>query len=131
MNNISALLGDALKWYLGVPMNDTNHPRLEIAEYGQRILGSNLLGLQIGNEPDLYGAHRIGGRSTNYTVQDYFTEFGQMMAAINSDAKIPVKNQIVGPSVTGGAKAWSTEEVFSTGYLQAYASNLGYIAVER
>ncbi|KZP07019.1 glycoside hydrolase family 79 protein [Athelia psychrophila] len=131
MNNISSLLGDALKWYLGVPMNDTSNPRLQIAEYGQKILGSNLLGLQIGNEPDLYGAHRLGGRSNNYTTKDYFTEFGQMMAAINRDAEIPVKNQIVGPSVTGGAKEWSTDEIFSTGYLQAYASNLGYIAVER
>ena len=26
-------------------------------EYGQKILGSNLLGIQAGNEPDLYAAH--------------------------------------------------------------------------
>lgn len=52
LSNISALVN--VKWYLGVPLNDSTDIRLEIAEYGQRILGDNLLGLQVGNEPDLY-----------------------------------------------------------------------------
>jgi len=38
-------------------MNDTNHLRLQIAEVGEAILGHNLLGLQVGNEPDLYGRY--------------------------------------------------------------------------
>ena len=50
--NVSSLVN--VKWYLGVPLNDSTDIRLEIAEYGQRILGDNLLGLQVGNEPDLY-----------------------------------------------------------------------------
>jgi hypothetical protein len=76
-SNISSLVG--AKWYLGnslsgiyhyyfgtndcfgiltgVPMNDTANPRLQIAEAGEAILGDNLLGLQVGNEPDLYGAY--------------------------------------------------------------------------
>lgn len=37
---------------LGVPMNDTAHLRLGIAEAGEAILGNRLIGLQIGNEPD-------------------------------------------------------------------------------
>lgn len=36
-------------------MNDTAHLRLQIAEVGSSVLGSNLLGFQVGNEPDLYG----------------------------------------------------------------------------
>ena len=55
LSNISALL--PVKWYLGVSLNDTSDLRLEIAEYGQRILGDNLLGLQVGNEPDLYARY--------------------------------------------------------------------------
>ena len=39
----------------GVGMNDTKNLRLQIAEVGEAILGENLLGLQVGNEPDLYG----------------------------------------------------------------------------
>ena len=30
---------------------------MEIVEQGQRILGDNLLGLQVGNEPDLYAQY--------------------------------------------------------------------------
>jgi hypothetical protein len=53
--NISALAN--VKWYLGVPFNDTANLRLQIAEVGQAILGDNLIGLQVGNEPDLYSAY--------------------------------------------------------------------------
>ena len=44
------------KWYLGIPMNDTTHLRLQIAELGDAILGDNVLGYQVGNEPDLYAS---------------------------------------------------------------------------
>ncbi|KAF7967416.1 hypothetical protein HWV62_34391 [Athelia sp. TMB] len=128
MGNISALV-PGVKWYLGVPMNDTSHLRLQIAEVGEAILGDNLLGLQVGNEPDLYGRHNFGGRSSDYSPQDYFNEFGAEMAGINADAQIPVKNNIVGPSTTGDV--WSPEQIFDTGYLSAYADNLGFISVEK
>jgi len=41
----------------GIPMNDTKNIRLQIGELGESILGSNLLGFQVGNEPDLYGRY--------------------------------------------------------------------------
>ena len=50
--NVSSLT--PAKWYLGIPFNDTAHPRLQIAELGEQIIGGNLLGFQLGNEPDLY-----------------------------------------------------------------------------
>ena len=43
--------------YTGIPMNDTTNLRLQIVEVGESILGSNLLGLQLGNEPDLYAGY--------------------------------------------------------------------------
>ncbi|EEB97859.1 hypothetical protein MPER_02732, partial [Moniliophthora perniciosa FA553] len=58
LGNISTLVN--VGWFLGIPMNDTNTGspiRLEIAEYSQQVLGDRLLGLQAGNEPDLYAAH--------------------------------------------------------------------------
>lgn len=55
LGNISALAN--IKWYLGVPFNDTANLRLQIAEVGEAVLGDNLLGLQVGNEPDLYSAY--------------------------------------------------------------------------
>jgi hypothetical protein len=55
--NISSLVN--VKWYLGIPLNDSNPAnfRLGIAEDGYPILGENLLGFQVGNEPDLYAAY--------------------------------------------------------------------------
>lgn len=38
----------------GIPFNDTVNWRLQIAELGEEILGDRLIGLQAGNEPDLY-----------------------------------------------------------------------------
>ncbi len=37
-------------------MNDTSNLRLQIAEVSESILGDNLIGLQLGNEPDLYAS---------------------------------------------------------------------------
>ena len=73
MANISSLVN--VKWFLGaycshpfllrradgrrlgVPFNDTENIHMEIVEQGQRILSDNLLGLQVGNEPDLYAQY--------------------------------------------------------------------------
>ena len=41
----------------GIPFNDTNNPRLQIAELSEAILGGNLGGFQLGNEPDLYAVY--------------------------------------------------------------------------
>ena len=56
LRNISSLVN--VRWYLGVPFNDTSNFRLAIVEQGQQILGDYLIGLQVGNEPDLYAAHQ-------------------------------------------------------------------------
>lgn len=54
MRNISDFVN--VHWFLGVPFNDTNW-RLAIVETGQAILGDFLIGMQAGNEPDLYATH--------------------------------------------------------------------------
>lgn len=50
--------GSTLTFLLGIPFNDTNNFRLGIAETGTAILGDYLIGLQAGNEPDLYLRHQ-------------------------------------------------------------------------
>lgn len=52
MANISQLVG--VQWYLGIPLNDSANLRLGIAEAADQILRDNILGFQVGNEPDLY-----------------------------------------------------------------------------
>jgi hypothetical protein len=73
MRGISSLVN--VRWYMGkfhptdllfyplmnlagIPFNDTTNFRLGIAEQGQAILGEYLIGLQAGNEPDLYARHQ-------------------------------------------------------------------------
>lgn len=56
MRDISGFVN--VHWYLGVPFNDSSNWRLEIVEQGQAILGDYLIGIQAGNEPDLYAQHQ-------------------------------------------------------------------------
>ncbi|TFY78580.1 hypothetical protein EWM64_g5434 [Hericium alpestre] len=55
MSNISSLAN--VHWYLGIPFFNTTPFDLSIMHEAQPILGDRLLGLQAGNEPDLYNAH--------------------------------------------------------------------------
>jgi hypothetical protein len=43
-----------VKWFFEIPFNDSANWHLTIAEKSQTILGNNLLGLQVGNEPDFF-----------------------------------------------------------------------------
>jgi hypothetical protein len=123
LGNISALLD--VRWYLGIPFNDTSNLRLQIAEVGEAVLGDKLLGLQVGNEPDLYAAH--GHRATTYGPYDYFGDFAILVNAVNADANIPIKNNLIAPSVSG---TWTPEEVWDTNFIPTYTGNLGALAVE-
>jgi hypothetical protein len=56
MANISAVVG--VDWYFGLPFNQSavenkSDNIYEVAQTAQAILGERLLGLQMGNEPDL------------------------------------------------------------------------------
>ncbi|KAI0354195.1 glycoside hydrolase family 79 protein [Trametes cingulata] len=123
LSNISSLVN--VKWYLGVPLNDTSDLRLEIVEWGERILGDNLIGLQVGNEPDLYQRH--GHRPEGYGPFDYFGEFGQVLATMRQMG-VPVTNNLIGPSLATGD--WVPEDVWNTGFIPAYSDALTALTVE-
>ncbi|TBU60015.1 hypothetical protein BD310DRAFT_947603 [Dichomitus squalens] len=124
LNNVSHLV--SAKWYLGIPMNDTSHLRLQIAEQADAILGDNVLGYQVGNEPDLYATH--GSRPPTYGVQDYFNEFGTVVDGLKSDQKITeASTKLVAPSFQG---KWKAEDLWATGYLNAYAPAIKTISFE-
>ncbi|KAH9850912.1 hypothetical protein C2E23DRAFT_734171 [Lenzites betulinus] len=137
LSNVSSLVNT--KWYLGVPFNDTNNLRLQIAELGEEILGDNLIGFQAGNEPDLYGANNHGHRPKTYSPWDYFGEFGVFTQAYNNDTKITRKKSLIAPSTDGGN--WpdplnpssfpiGAEPVWNTGFVQQYDDFLSALAVE-
>lgn len=127
----------------GIPFNDTNW-RLQIAEYGQAILGDHLLGLQGGNEPDyylryirrpliLYNANCLhlshGHRPEPYGPQDYFGEFAELIRAIESNPNIPIKNMLIGPSLASGP--WRPDQIWATGYIDAFKDSLVAITMEQ
>ncbi|KAF9458509.1 glycoside hydrolase family 79 protein [Collybia nuda] len=127
MANISSLVN--VKWYLGIPFIDTKDWKLQIAEYGQTILGDNLLGLQAGNEPDYYSAPGHDHRPTNYTEMDYYGEFHDLVTAMDANSNIPVKNMLIGPSLASGP--WMPEKVLvDTPYLESFADKLYAITME-
>ena len=111
----------------GIPFNDTTNLRLGIAEAGEAILGSNLLGFQMANEPDLYAGHLH--RPPTYSPQDFFNEFGAAIQVIGNNTQIPIKNNLIAPSVATGP--WTPEMVWDTGFVQAYSSSLGALSVEQ
>ena len=51
-----------------------------------------------------------------------------MIQTIQADPKIPVNNNLIGPSVSG---TWSPEQIWDTGYIQRFAANLGALCVEQ
>ncbi|THH33379.1 hypothetical protein EUX98_g814 [Antrodiella citrinella] len=124
LSNISALTN--VKWFLGIPFNDTANFALEIAQYGEQILGNNLLGLQVANEPDLYARH--SHRPQNYTQYDFFGEFGDLIKAMQANTNIPTTNNLVGPNIA--VADWTPEMVWDTGFIPAYAPNLFALSVE-
>ncbi|GJJ09247.1 hypothetical protein Clacol_003469 [Clathrus columnatus] len=93
--NVSALTNTY--YFLGLPFNDTSNPRLEIGEACDSILGDHLLGLQLGNEPDLYALH--GLRPSDYNVSNYISDIQIMLNAVNGDSKMSNKTNMMGPSV--------------------------------
>ena len=129
---------------IGIPFNDTANLRLQIAEVADAILGDNVLAFQLGNEPDLYAecvlclpllfsriysyfaSHKR--RPEDYNQQTYFTEFGEVVNAIKSDAQITRHGNLVAPSLQG---TWTLESVWDTGFLDSYANEISILAVEQ
>ncbi|KAF8994923.1 hypothetical protein BDQ17DRAFT_1430785 [Cyathus striatus] len=124
LSNISALVN--VDWHLGIPFNDTNNLRLGIVEAGEAILGNHLIGLQAGNEPDLYADHQH--RPSTYSPFDYFGEVRVLIDAMASDSSITNKNLLAGPNVATGD--WTPEMVWDTGFVDSYSEQLAWLGVE-
>ncbi len=76
----------------------------EEARYAQAILGPDLLGIEIGNEPDEYDNNRLGLRPPKYDVREYLSEADAYNQALRA--------AVSGVSVYGPATSrtrWLTE----------------------
>src|ERR1700722_12675668 len=142
MGNISALID--VYWFLGeysravsnphsnnifdagIPFNDTTNWRLAIAQTGQAVLGDYLLGLQTGNEPDLYAAH--GHRPATYAPQDYMNELSSLIQAMNDPADAKNRNILIAPNIATGA--WTPQMMIDAGFVAQFSQNLYSVAVD-
>jgi hypothetical protein len=105
-------------------------PSPELAHISQKLLGDHLLGMQLGNEPDLYNNNNL--RAPGYQPVDFTNEFGQVLQGYQNDPQVPVKNNFVGPSVCCGQDiGWKPEQIWDTGFLDKYAQFLSWISVEQ
>ncbi|KAI5118878.1 hypothetical protein M0805_003553 [Coniferiporia weirii] len=128
MSNISNFL-PTIQWFLGVPFNDTVNPRTAIAELAQSVLGDKLIGLQLGNEPDLY--FQNGLRNNTYNPTEYDVEWGEVLNDYINDPNISNNSMFVAPSVCcGGNIGWTPEQVWNTGFLDHYQDHLAFLAVQ-
>lgn len=78
---------------------------------------------------DPHSTNSHGHRQETYGPFDYFGEFGTVVQAIQNDPKIPARNNLIAPSVASGP--WKPEDVWNTGFLQAYGGSLSALAVEQ
>ncbi|GJE97918.1 glycoside hydrolase family 79 protein [Phanerochaete sordida] len=128
MANISKFVN--VKWFLGVPFDDSTNIHMEIVEHGEQIIGNNLLGFQVSNEPDLYAKHLH--RNETYGASDFYVEFGNWRDAFNNDALVPAKKTMIGPSLSlWNTTYWSLDDTWNTGFLPNYVDNLYALSVER
>lgn len=130
MANISSLVG--ADWFFGLSFNETaaSDPTLNAptaAEWAQKILGTNLRGLAIGNEPDLYTTH--GDRASNWTINDYISEFQGMEQAILSKATLSNQQAFLGPAVCCQVQGFELSDVFDAGFLNS-SSSLAAVTVQ-
>ena len=72
---------------------------------------------------------RHGHRPSTYSQFDYFGEFGVVVQAMQSDDSIPLRNNLIGPSVATGS--WTPEMVWDTGFITSYTNSLSALSVEQ
>ncbi len=73
--------------------------------------------------------NRHGHRPENWGPEDFFEEFSAMTQAYSSDSQVPVKNNLIAPSVS--SSGWTPEQVWDTGFVEAYSDYLQALAVEQ
>ncbi|KIO18114.1 glycoside hydrolase family 79 protein [Tulasnella calospora MUT 4182] len=118
MASISKLV--KANWFFGIPFIavDSDGNAGLVVQYAKQILGSNLLALQLANEPDLYGPHLK--KQADYSEADFFADTQTMIA------KLPITEPILaGPSI---CCMWDTNTVLNDGYLN-FKDSLAFIDV--
>lgn len=118
MNNISALVG--AEWYFGLPfLNEQEIPT--VIEDVTSILGANLLGFQMANEPDLYESH--GKKPAPYQIPEYMADWQRVRTTYASGS-----TNLIAPNV---CCSWSIDEMLAAGLLTQFGPSLAAVSVQQ
>ncbi|WVQ82507.1 hypothetical protein IAT38_004636 [Cryptococcus sp. DSM 104549] len=131
MANITSLVG--IDWYFGLAFNETDvtDPTGNIpiaASKAQEILGESLLGLSVGNEPDLYVDHNK--RSTGWGVSDYVSEYDSVATSILTDGTLSNTQAFLGPSLCCEVVGFELDNVIDAGWLTDNLEHLAAVTVQ-
>ncbi|KAG8951956.1 hypothetical protein FRC04_005289 [Tulasnella sp. 424] len=110
-----------VRWFFGIPFLRTNSDdnASVVVQQAMSILGDRLLGLQLANEPDLYGKHLK--KWPEYSITDFLNETNYMIG----DLPIQQPN-IVGPSV---CCEWTIDQLLDAGYMDQFTNQLKFVDV--
>ncbi|KIR52771.1 hypothetical protein I315_04634 [Cryptococcus gattii Ru294] len=131
MSNITSLVG--AEWYFGLAFNesDVDAPTGNIpiaAHWAQEILGDSLLGLSVGNEPDLYVGHNH--RSAGWGVSNFVTEYADVLNSIVSNGSLLNNNAFLGPSLCCNVAGFEFSDVINAGWLDQNVDRLSAVTVQ-
>ena len=71
----------------------------------------------------------FGRRTAPYGPADYANEVTKLLTTIDANPRIPVKNNLVGPSVASGP--WTPEQVWQTGFIDRFKDRFYAFTVEQ
>ncbi|KIO17277.1 glycoside hydrolase family 79 protein [Tulasnella calospora MUT 4182] len=117
MNNISSLVG--VEWYFGLPfLNEQEIPT--IIEDVSSILGTNLLGFQMANEPEIYESH--GKKPAPYQIPEYMADWERVRSTYAAD-----RTDLIAPNV---CCPWTIDELLTAGFLTQFAPHLHSVSIQ-
>ncbi|CAE6452467.1 unnamed protein product [Rhizoctonia solani] len=113
-------------------ITDTSN-QVGFAALAEELLGPNLHGIALGNEPDLYDQPNHMKRPEPYTFEKYMEEWGSVSSALATNPGYTNHHILMGPSTCceSSNPAWSSLGLANAGYLQRFANEIKIITVQR
>ncbi|KAF8671179.1 Glycosyl hydrolase family 79 C-terminal beta domain [Rhizoctonia solani] len=121
--------------FLGLNFMDINDlsNQVAFAAMAEEMLGSNLHGIALGNEPDLYERPGHMKRPNPYNFDQYMNEWASVSNALATNPAYTNHQILMGPSTCCAASnpRWNNLALADAGYLQRFANELKIITVQR
>ncbi|QRV80175.1 glycoside hydrolase family 79 protein [Ceratobasidium sp. AG-Ba] len=121
--------------YLGLNFDNVQDPSnaVAFAALAEQLLGENLHGIALGNEPDLYDRPGHNKRPEPYTFDQYMSEWGGVANALAQNPGYSNKQMLMGPSTCCASSNpdWTSVQLAEAGYLQRFANELKVVTVQR